>query len=239
MAGYQLKLGGNGIDVNGNICGALGQTMLLNENGSVLLNEDGSPILIAEETTGTLTYQPGVNRLRITPSIPASSIWLDVFLFYTDDTGTDIRVTETRRLLLDNSPCNALPYEYLKWMGPTGGWLYYMFTTNQFHEVNTSNNVVIDRFITDYASADSTQQLISISAQKKITVGKNDIPAAEADVLATLLYSPKVYRLVNAATNTWQGVIVDTTSLKLYQTYGQTGDFEISYLLPAVNVQCA
>jgi len=85
--------------------------------------------------------------------------------------------------------------------------------------------------------ADSTQQLVSISAQQTVTVGKNDISADEAEALATLLYSPKVYRLIDQATNLWQGVIIDTKSLKMYQTYGQTGDFEISFLLPEVNTQ--
>jgi hypothetical protein len=42
IAGYSIKLGGNGIDINGNITGALGELMLLNENGSVLLNNDGT-----------------------------------------------------------------------------------------------------------------------------------------------------------------------------------------------------
>jgi hypothetical protein len=237
VAGYQLKLGGNGIGINGNISGALGETMLLNEDGSVLLNEDGSKLLIEKQAPGTLLNKLGVNRLRITQSIPANSVWLDVFLFYTDNSGTNIPVTEKRRLLLDNSPCNGLPYEYLKWMGPTGGWLYYMFTKNQLHELATSNSVLMERYISDYASADSSHDLISISAQRKITAGKNDIPAHEAEALATILYSPKVYRLVDATTNTWQGVIIDTKSLKMYQTYGQTGDFEISYLLPEVNVQ--
>jgi hypothetical protein len=237
VAGQQLKLGGNGIDINGNICGALGELMLLNEDGSVLLNNDGSKLLIAKQVPGVLYNKLGVNRLRITQNIPANSIWLDVFVFYTDGSGNNIPVTENRRLLLDNSPCNALPYEYLKWMGPTGGWMYYMLIKNQIHEINTSNQVLMEPYITDYAAADSTQQLISISAQRKITAGKNDIPAAEAEALATLLYSPKVYRLVDAVSNTWQGVIIDTQSLKMYQTYDQTGDFEISYLLPEVNVQ--
>ncbi|RKR84900.1 hypothetical protein BDD43_5153 [Mucilaginibacter gracilis] len=239
VAGYQLKLGGNGIDVNGNICGSLGESMLLNEDGSALLNEDGSKLLIERQAPGTLLNKLGVNRLRITQNIPANSNWLDVFLFYTDGQGNNIPVTESRRLLLDKSPCNGLPYEYLKWMGPTGGWLYYMLIKNQIHEITTTNPVLMDRYIADYAAADSTQQLISISAKKKITAGKNDIPAYEAEALATLLYSPKVYRLVNAATNTWQGVIIDTTSLKMYQTYGQTGDFEIAFILPEVNVQRA
>ncbi|OCX52671.1 hypothetical protein BEL04_14590 [Mucilaginibacter sp. PPCGB 2223] len=239
IAGHQIKLGGNGIDINGNITGALGEAMLLNENGSVLLNDDGSKLLIEKQAPGVLYSKLGVNRLRITQNIPAGSIYLDVFLFYTDTSGQNIQVTESKRLLLDSSPCNGLPYEYLKWMAPSGGWLYYMFIKNQFHELNTSNPVITERFISDYATADSTQQLISIDAQKKITAGKNDVPAAEAEVLATLLYSPKVYRLVDAATNTWQGVIIDTKSLKMYQTYEGRGDFEIAFLLPEVNTQRA
>lgn len=215
IVGQQIKLGGNGIDINGNITGALGEVMLLNENGSVLLNQDGSRLLIEKQAPGVLYSKLGVNRLRITQSIPVQSIYLDVFLFYTDTSGQNITVTESKRLLIDSSPCNGLPYEYLKWMAPCGGWLYYMLIKNQIHELGTSNPVITQRFISDYAAADSSQQLISIDAQKKITAGKNDVPAAEAEVLATLLYSPKVYRLVDAATNTWQGVIVDTKSLKM------------------------
>jgi hypothetical protein len=110
---------------------------------------------------------------------------------------------------------------------------------NQLHELNTGNQVITERYIADYALADSSQQLVSISAQKKITAGKNDIPADEAEALATMLYSPKVYRLVDKDANIWQGVIIDTKSLKMYQTYGQSGDFEISYLLPEINTQRA
>ena len=175
IVGYQIKLGGNGIDINGNICGALGELMLLNEDGSVLLNDDGSKLLIEKQAPGVLYSKLGINRLRITQNIPANSNWLDVFLYYTDGSGNNIPVTESRRLLLDNSPCNSLPYEYLKWMGPTGGWMYYLFTTNQSHEINTGNAVITERYIADYAVADSTQQLVSISAQQTITVGKNDI----------------------------------------------------------------
>jgi hypothetical protein len=237
IAGYQIKLGGNGIDINGNICGALGESMLLNEDGSVLLNNDGSKLLIEKQAAGVLYNKLGVNRLRITQNIPANSVWLDVFLFYTDTSGNNISVTENRRLLLDNAPCNGLPYEYLKWMGPTGGWQYYMFIKNQLHEIGTSNPVIVENYIFDYAAADSTQQQISINAQKAITVGVNDVGIDEAEALSTLLYSPKVYRLVNKDLNTWQGVIIDTRSLKMYQTGGGIGDFEIKLLLPEINTQ--
>ncbi len=237
IAGYQIKLGGNGVDINGNICGALGELMLLNEDGSVLLNNDGSKLLIEKQAPGVLYNKLGVNRLRITQNIPANSVWLDVFLFYTDPSGNDIHITESRRLLLDNSPCNSLPYEYLKWIGPTGGWMYYMLIKNQLHEIATGNQVITERYIADYSTADSSQQLVSISAQKKITAGKNDISADEAEALSTILYSSKVYRLVNKELNKWQCVIIDTKSLKMYQTYSQTGDFEITYLLPEINTQ--
>lgn len=239
IVGYQIKLGGNGIDINGNVIAALGESLLLNENGSVLLNQDNTKLLIEQQAPGVLYNKLGVNRLRITQGIPAGSVYVDVFLFYVDALGNHVQVTESKRLLLDNTPCNALPYEYLKWMGPSGGWLYYLFIKNQIHELNTSNAVVSERFISDYALADSSQQLISIDAQKRITLGKNDVTTAEAEALATLLYSPKVYRLVDAASNTWQGVMVDTKSMKMYQTYEARGDFEISILLPEINTQKA
>jgi hypothetical protein len=237
IAGYRVKLGGNGIDINGNISGALGELMLLNENGSVLLNSDGSKLLIEKQAPGVLYSKLGVNRLRITQNIPANSIWLDVFLFYIDSTGNQIQITEARRLRLDHSPCNGLPYEYLKWIGPTGGWMYYMFTKNQLHEMATKNPVITEKYIFDYATADSTQQQISIDAQKAITLGVNDVSTDEAEGLSTILYSPKVYRLVNKDLNTWQSVIVDTKSQKMYQTYGGLGDFEIKILLPEINTQ--
>jgi hypothetical protein len=237
LLGYQIKLGGNGIDINGNISGALGELMLLNEDNSVLLNQDGSKLLIEKQAPGVLISKLGVNRLQITQNIPANSVWLDVFLFYTDASGNDIQVTENRRLLIDSAPCNNDPYEYLKWIGPTGGWMYYMLLKNQIYEINTSNAVLMERYIEDYATADSSQELISITAQKRITAGANDIAADEAEGLATILYSPKVYRLVDKASNQWQTVIMDTQSLKMYQTYGNLGDFEISYLLPEINVQ--
>jgi len=240
IAGYQIKLGGNGMDINGNVMPGLGEALLLNENGSVLLNQDSSKLLIEQQAPGVLYNKLGVNRMRITQSIPASSVYLDVFLFYNDPhTNNIIPITQTKRLLLDNTPCNALPYEYLKWLGPSGGWLYYLFIKNQIHELNTNNAVVSERFISNYALADSSQQLISIDAQKRITLGKNDVTAAEAEALATILYSPKVYRLVDAASNTWQGVMVDTKSIKMYQTYEARGDFEISILLPEINTQKA
>ena len=235
IAGLQIQLGGNGADVNGQSTGALGAVYLLNENGSVLLNQDGSKLLIEKAGPLTLYNKLGVNRLMLSQSAPLGSYYADIYLFYIDNNGNNIRITETKRLLLDNAPCNGLPYEYLKWMGPSGGWLYYLFSTNQIHEVNATNPVITNLFIADYAKADSTQQLLSINAQKAITLGANDLPAAEIEVLATLLYAPKVYRLVDAPSNTWQGVMVDTKSLKLYQTYGNTGDFELKILLPDVN----
>jgi hypothetical protein len=239
IAGYQIKLGGNGIDINGNVTGALGELMLLNENGSVLLNNDGTKLLIEKQAPGVLYSKLGVNRLMITQNIPANSIWLDIFLFYVNTSGNVVKVTEDRRLTLDNSPCNGLPYEYIKWIGPTGGWLYYMFVKNQIHEINTSNAAISEIFIDDYTTADSSQQLISIDAQKAITMGANDLPAEEIEVLSSIVYSPKVYRLIDAATNTWQGVIVSTNSLKMYQTYGGVGDFEVKILLPQINTQKA
>ncbi|MBW4889858.1 hypothetical protein KXQ82_09030 [Mucilaginibacter sp. HMF5004] len=239
IAGYQIKLGGNGIDINGNISGALGELMLLNENGSVLLNNDGSKLLIEKQTPGVLYNKLGLNRLRITQNIPANSIWLDIFLFYTNTSGANIQITEARRLLLDNSPCNGLPYEYLKWIGPTGGWMYYMFIKNQLHEIATNNSVITETYISDYATADGTQQQVSINAQKSITAGVNDVSIDEAEALSTLMYSPKVYRLVNKELNIWQAVIIDTKSLKMYQTSGGIGDFEIRFLLPEINTQRA
>jgi hypothetical protein len=242
LNGKQISVQGNGIDINGEICGKFGELNLLNENGLALKTEDGAFLLTDKQQPGSLSSAIGVNRLcfnKNTHNIPANSHYLDIWLYYVDGSGYEVPVTETKRLKLDSAPTNALPYEYLKWMGPTGGWNYYMLVKNQIHEMATRNAVLMERYIDDYAAADSTQQLISITAQKRITAGKNDIPAHEAEALATILYSPKVYRLVDAATNTWQGVIMDTQSLKLYQTYGRLGDFEISYLLPEVNVQRA
>jgi hypothetical protein len=175
----------------------------------------------------------------ITQNIPANSVWLDIFLFYVNTSGNVVKVTEDRRLVLDSSPCNGLAYEYLKWIGPTGGWLYYMFIKNQYHDITTSNAAISEIFISDYTAADSSQQLISIDAQKGITIGANDLPSEEIEVLSSIIYSTKIYRLVDKSTNQWQGVIADTKSLKMYQTNSQSGDFEIKILLPQINTQKA
>lgn len=241
IVGYNVKLREIPLDINGvPIEGVAADTFLLNEDSSFILNEDSSKLVIqrANVAVGAALYlldHLGVNRLKLSGLYPALTHFVDVYLYILNEDLTETRITEIKRVkIVQKKPCN---YQLLKWIGPQGGWNYALFDFKTERTIDISEVQTIDRFVADYETEDGNVDVVSKAAVKKTTVGKDNVSIQEANAIATLMYSPKVYLLINEVPLKWQTVLIDTKGGQLFDTKSDLGDIELTYKHPEINTQ--
>lgn len=236
LAGREVRMKETPLDINGQPIAGFSSAVsfLLNEDASFLLNEDASRLVIQRAGNETIVKRVGVNRLKMNTLLPAVAK-VAVYLYYMDGV-QEVRITEIKILRVSQKP-DCKNYKYLKWIGPKGGWNYALFDFKAEHSLDIGEVQSVERFIEDYATQDTSEDVISKSATRKVTVGKNGVSANELEALSTMLYSPKVYVLTSENPITWHTVVIESKGGKLYDTVYDRGDFEITYRLPALNTQ--
>lgn len=226
------------LGVNYQSLGGPVDSALLNENGAVLLNENGGRLmntLSIEADDVTVVPQLGVNRLRLSGLYPAQARYISVYLYVLDGAGNEQRITQIQRVKILKKPnCD---FKYIKWLNPVGGWSYALFEYKIEHDLDVSDTVMIDRYVDDFSTQNTAQDVISREAGRKETVGRNGVPADELKALSSVFYSVKVYVLTQENPRQWQTVIVDSSGKKGYNTKDEAGDFEMTYRLPSLNLQ--
>lgn len=238
LAGKQLILSETGHDLNGVQVFQSAEVInyLTTESGAYFVQPDGSK-LVASRTAALalLDQSSGVNRLMVGHSLPDTAVRLEVYVYYRDDTGAAVRITEVKQISVRSLPCSD--YQYLKWIGPKGGWNYSMFDFRATVSLDVEETETVDHYLSDYESQDATSDVIYKTGSKTVTVGKNGLEASEMEVAASLLMSPKVYLLTSLNPIRWQTVIVEAKGTELYDTRQKRGDIEFKFRLPAMNVQ--
>jgi len=239
VAAKQLYCGYIPLDVNKNVVvgGLVSAALLINPFDYLNINPNGDHLLISDNSA--LVYEvdatEGVNRLVILDSYAAGVEFVQVYLFYLNDDNEAVRVTETKTVKV--SRCDDEEGVYIKWLNLLGGWDYQLFDFRVEHAIDVSSRTYIDRLIMDYSTQNATQDVLSMAAQNRVTVGKNTVDKAGMKALSGLLTSPKVYLLTNPNPYQWQTVVVDTKGVTLYDTHNGFGNFETVLKLPKLNLQ--
>lgn len=219
----------NGIGISGPL-----DAFLLNEDSSFLLNEDTSKLLIERGDTA-ITDLIGVNRLILDNVYPVGTQEVGVYLYYLEG-GSEVRVTEILQLQFKQSP-DCSEYRYIKWLNPLGGWSYAMFEYRVTHGLDVGERVIISRPIANFATGDTSQDVVSNTAVRKETVGREGVKGEDLKVLSSIFYSVKAYVLVKESPRQWMTIIIEPKSGKLYDTKEGFGDIEFSYRMPDLNLQ--
>lgn len=220
----------NGTIING---------MLLNADGSYLLNADLSRFLIERNDNPAINNvqvqeiieQLGVNRLLINQNFDTATE-IKVNIYYLNN-GDKVYVMED--LYLDIiTPCEE-PYIYLKFINHLGGWDYYRFGYNQVIGGNVSIDEQVVRYVSDWAYQDTINDVISKSANDKITFGADGVSQDDMRSLAWLKKSVKVQMYIGD--NNWQTVVIDGGGLWDYDTRKKAGTVEFVAQLRDDNIQ--
>jgi hypothetical protein len=130
--------------------------------------------------------------------------------------GPLLRLSESKCIGYNNS-CS--PYGmYLKWLNPLGGYRYWYFKGAKSITLEAEEAIEVKRNIygnwdEDFINADTERDYISGGGVELITLRSDVLTKEEADLVATITTSTKVYRYID---NRWETVLVQKGSLAKY-----------------------
>jgi len=238
LAGLNIYCELTELDINRQpITGSLQTSYLLNEDSSFLLNQDGSKLVIAGPslTNTGLVQHVGLNRLLINQNFGPQTAYFTLTLKYNDADNVSHAITQTQTLRVDGMVDDQSVY--LRWIGLTGSWNYYRFVYNQEVSLDVQNAVIVKNYVTDWATQDGIEQVISKQAGQKMKVMAEDLSVADIRGLQSIKYSPKVQLLVSRNPVKWQTIVINTATYAEYETRNGQAPFSVTFNLPGINVQ--
>jgi hypothetical protein len=237
LAGLTLTARLSVLDINrAPLPGGTQTLFLINEDGSFLLNEDGSRFITDDQNAASipLTNQAGLNRLRINYNFPPEACYFSLAVSYA--IGNTIHdITQTQIVRIDDAVDEQSVY--LRWIGLSGCWNYYRFVYNQEIALDVQNATIIKKFVTDWASQDSVEEVIAKQAGQKMKVMAEDLSIADIKGLQSIKYSPKVQMLTGTDPVRWQTVVINTATFAEYETLNGQAPFSVTFNMPSVNIQ--
>ena len=225
------------LDINRQLITGSAQTSyLLNEDNSFLLEQDGSKFIIAGASASSqpIVQHVGLNRLLINQAFPPKAYYFTLALKY-DEGETTHTITQTQTVRIDDMVDDQSVY--LRWIGLTGCWNYYRFVYNQEISLDVQNATIVKNYVSNWASQDGIEEVISKTAGQKMKVMAEDLSVAEIKGLQSIKYSPKVQMLVNRDPIKWQTVVLNTATFAEYDTRNGQAPFSVTFNLPGINVQ--
>lgn len=238
LAGYQLYSNITPIDTNfSQLPNQILTGYLLNEDGSYLLNTDGSRLIISTSDLSGLTIAEhvGLNRLLIDYDFDDNVYYFKVGIYYNDVNGKPVQVLNDQLVRIDKD-CDYNSV-YLRWIGLSGAWNYYRFIFNQEITLDVQNATIIQKYVTDWESQESIEEVISKSAGQKMQLHSEDLSVEDIKGLQSIKYSPKVQMLVSNAPIKWQTIVVNTATFAEYETNLPVYQFAITFNMPSINIQ--
>lgn len=199
---------------------------------------DINGVQLATTTNALTDYKGYVNRAFIRGSIPAGTKTVQINIQKT--TGSTA-MSEVK--YINYVTCNDPNIVFLKWIGPSGSWNFWLFSFNQTESLETaSSQGVFSRFIEDLAIAESDSEFISKEAYPELTLGVEGISSNDLTLLKTLLSSPKVMMLMNPTTwvadgEIYQAVKVKNGRYKIRDTRSSLSNLELTITLNEIYVQ--
>ncbi|MDB5158467.1 MAG: hypothetical protein JWR50_3174, partial [Mucilaginibacter sp.] len=215
---------------------SVNDAFLLNESGGFQLNQDGSKFIIADQAIidTPIVEHLGLNRLLINFTPPAGCYYFSVQLKYTAGSNT-YNLTQAIICRVDsNTPDRPV---YLRWIGLTGSWNYYRFVYNQAVVLEVNNLVKIRNYVTDWANADTIEDVIAKNASRKMTIYAENVSTDDINALSGLKYSPKVQILSSINPIKWLTVDTGTGTYNELETMLDQYSFSLTFALPSINIQ--
>jgi hypothetical protein len=225
------------LDINREpVTGSTQTSYLLNEDGSFLLNQDSTKLIIADASVSSqpIAQHVGLNRLLIDQDFPADAYYVTIVLKYDEDDTTHT-ITQSQTIRIDGMVDDQSVY--LRWIGLTGCWNYYRFVYNQEVSLDVQNATIIKNYVSDWASQNSIEEVISKTAGQKMKVMAEDLSVADIKGLQSIKYSPKVQMLMGKNPVKWQTVVINTATFSEYETRNGQAPFSITFNLPGINIQ--
>jgi hypothetical protein len=238
LAGYQLYYKITQLDINQNpLPNQILTSYLLNEDRSYLLNTDGSRLIISATNLGgmPIVEHVGLNRLLIEFDFDDVVYYFKIGIYYDDINNNPVQVLSDQLVRIDKD-CDYNSV-YLRWIGLSGAWNYYRFIFNQEVTLDVQNSTIIQKYVTDWESQESIEEVISKSAGQKMQVHGEDLSVADIKGLQSIKYSPKVQMLVSNSPIKWQTIVVNTATFAEHETNLPVYQFAITFNLPSINIQ--
>jgi len=149
----------------------------------------------------------------------------------------DILLSEVKTVKYDPS-CYKYPL-YITWLNTLGGWDYWLFTAKKDYGIEVDDVVLGERNIfqsfPDQFQSETWQEVISLTAQNKITLRSQPMTREQLIEVSKMVYS-KVVQLVQSETDKYT-IIIDKRSVSLYTDGDKLHFFEVDILLPKIITQ--
>jgi hypothetical protein len=181
-----------------------------------------------------------VNRYAIKGTYSANSKYIYVLLKKNSavDEYSETKVIRYNPSTLTNKVC-------LKWIGPSGGWNYWVFPKKQGEEINqTTKQGEFSPYISDLATSDTDSDFITKEANPSLKIIQEGLDANDIGGLRTLLTSPKVMMLQNASSyvyptsnDKWLTVRINAGKISLGNNDDNFRSIEFNLELPELYLQ--
>lgn len=161
-------------------------------------------------------------------------------LLVTTLTSTGVR----RAAITGNTAAGSLPVVdvctpenpfYVRWINMQGGVDYYMFSRRQDFEQSVKQVSTYELVVDDISSARTNSRPYALTAENRVTVGADSIPAADYAVLRMLPFSPSI-EWYNETLGKWIALTPAKFTGKL-RTKDATHSLEVQFDLPRLNTQ--
>lgn len=235
----EVKLRTSSLDINRNPIGLNSiNSFLLNNDSGYILGSDLGRLIIQQGAlppvqNDGIFEQLGINRLMLA-GLPGQLVEYFKIQLYTGTDENPNFVTQPQIIKI-NRQCND-PYVYLKWLNTLGGWDYWRFGFDQIMSLSTSDGVVVDRNVFDWANDETISDTISKSVVERITIGAN-VSALKVSGLKGLHASTKIQMLVQNNPYKWHTVTLATGSFEIGRSKGKTSQLKFTIDLPEINIQ--
>jgi hypothetical protein len=170
--------------------------------------------------------------------------------YFLDYGASRVPMSEVKELKITKCECkNPI---YLKWIGPLGGWNYWLFERTQFVIDNAASTGEFGIYSDDISTQQSDSDYLGKEAYEAWTVGTEAVNDDEWKGLETLFNSPTVMVLVNPDTwkidardpsvevpPQWLVVKVEPGKTPVKQTKHHKHFFECVLRFPKFNIQWA
>lgn len=144
-----------------------------------------------------------------------------------------VRVTEKLSFEVREVACeNPFP---IIWLNHLGGWELWVFETNQTYEHEVERSNMYEPAYSNLQEIKNNISYKSLRGRQIVTVGANDLTQDQANGVASLIYSEKIYLIEKDEQGNWVPkieLIPDTNSLKKYETALNFQTIEITFFYP-------
>lgn len=161
--------------------------------------------------------------------VPDGTARMFVSLESSSPTGTMVEPIE-----IEVEPCVPANPMYLRWLNPSGGFDYWMFSKRQIFTDSTSAEKTVQPYIEDLATSFGTDDVISKEVSEEVSVGAEGLTTQQCEGLRYLLRSVFVSRYMgsNEGIPIWQQIRVKTGSFQIQDNNQLLSDLELKLVLP-------